>query len=260
LDWIILSINIFSLLIGIGAAVGLIWVAYRSPEKLALRYMDAGIAALLGALIGGRAVYVVVNWGYFQEHLVEIPEVWMGGISGLGALAGSILALSLLAIFVNQAVGELGDALLPLAATMTSAAWMGCWMDGCAYGAPVDAWWGLQARDEWGIPLPRVPVQLIGALLTLGLFWSLEQISERLPIAGQAAGLALLGLSLELFGLSLLRADPIPTWRGMRLDTWGALSLVCLAALFLAYTLIRMWLISRKRKRKMIRAKAYEGS
>lgn len=255
----IFSMNAFSFLIGIGVTVGLIWVAYRSPEKQALRNLDAGVAALAGALIGGRAAHVAFNWGYFQEHLVEIPEVWMGGISGLGALAGSILALALLSVFINRTVGTLADALLPLAAVLISAVWMGCWLDGCAYGVNVDAWWGLQARDEWGILLPRVPVQLIGAVMTLLLFWLLEFISDRLPFPGQAAGLALLCLSLELFGLTFLRADPMPSWRGMRLDAWGTLALAGLACLYLAYTLVSMWLVSRKRRKRSINVKAYEG-
>lgn len=251
--------DLFSLLIGLGATIGLIWVAYLSPGQQAHRNVDAGIAALFGALVGGRAVFVAINWGYYQAHLVELPEVWKGGISGIGALAGSIAALVLLSVFVRPGVGELADALLPLVVTMTSAAWMGCWFDGCAYGAQVNGWWGLPSRDEWGIVLHRVPVQLIGAVLTLLLFWSVERLTFRMPVAGQPASLALLLLALEFFGLSFLRADPIPYWRGMRLDAWGALGLAGLAAIYLAYALLRAWLVSRKRKRKLTVAEAYEG-
>lgn len=251
--------DMFSLLLGVGGAAGLIWVAYRAPEKKALSYVDAGLAALIGGLVGGRAVYVAVNWGYYHDHLVEIPQVWLGGFSGLGALAGSVLAIAQLALFVRQTFGELADALLPLATSMVTAAWLACWVDGCAYGAPVEAWWGLQARDEWGILLPRVPVQLIGALLSLGLFWSLERISDRLPVPGQAAGLAVLGLSLILFGLSFLRADPTPYWQGMRLEAWGALILAGLASLYLISSLVRMWLVIRRRKRRLANNKVYEG-
>lgn len=251
--------DIFSLLLGVGAGAGLIWVAYRAPEKQALSYVDAGLAALLGGLVGGRAVFVAVNWGYFQDHLVEIPQVWLGGFSGLGALAGSVLAVAQLALFVRQTFGELADALLPLVTSMVTAAWLACWLDGCVYGAPVEEWWGVLARDEWGILIPRMPVQLIGALLSLGLFWSIERISSRLPIPGQAAGLAVLGLSLILFGLSFLRADPVPYWRGMRLDAWGSLMLAGLASLYLISLLIRMWLETRRRKQKSANNKVYEG-
>lgn len=251
--------NIFSLLLGLGVSIGLIWVAYRAPEKKALSYVDAGIAALLGAMVGGRAIYVGLNWSYYQSHLVEIPQIWLGGISGLGALAGSVLALAQLSIFVRQTAGELADALLPLGASMTTAAWMACWLDSCAYGIPVDAWWGIEAQDVWGILLPRVPVQLIGAFLSLGLFWLIDRLSDRLPVPGQAAGLSILGLSLVIFGLSFLRADPIPSWRGMRLDSWGALVLAGMACLYLIFTLVRMWLVSRKEKRRARSLELYEG-
>jgi prolipoprotein diacylglyceryltransferase len=85
----------------------------------------------------------------------------------------------------------------------------------------------------------RVPVQLIGALITLVLIWALELASKRFHICGTAALIGLFALSTELFFLSFLRADPVPIWNGMRLDAWGALVLMVVSALGLAILLLK---------------------
>jgi prolipoprotein diacylglyceryltransferase len=243
--------QLFSILLGLGAIAGLLLVSWRAPKKEPVRYLDAGLVVMFGALFGGRAVTVAVNWGYYQTHISEIYRVWLGGLSGVGALVGGILAVLIVARLGNFQTGNLADTLLPLAGTLTIAAWMGCWMDRCGYGLPSNAWWALPGRDEWGTLAPRVPIQLIGALLTLGLFWLLERASKRLPHSGIAASVGLLGVAVELFSLSFFRADPMPVWLGLRLEAWGALGLGLLAILVLV-VLFRHWMKERERKKPAI--------
>ena len=118
---------------------------------------------------------------------------------------------------------------------MAITAWLACWIEGSAYGEPSTAWWALPAPDEWGALAPRQPVQLMGALLVLGLYWLLEQLRHRLPFPGLAASILGLGLSAELFGLSFLRADPIPVWLGLRLEAWGAVGMAAIMIIFLGF-------------------------
>lgn len=224
-----MTLNPFSLLLGLGAVFGLAWVAWQSPEQLTLRRFDQGILLLVGALLGGRFVHVATTWSYYADHLLDIPRIWMGGISGVGGLAGGLLALGILAIFTRQPPGELADTYLPLAAVIIVISWLVCWLDGCAYGAETTAWYGLPARDEWGNLSPRVPVQLLGAVLTLALFWMVDFSCRRLNISGQPAGLALLGLGLIIIGISFLRVDPTQTWLGWRPETWAGLGFSLLA-------------------------------
>ncbi len=214
----------FSLLIGLGASLGLIWVAWQSHPRQSRPLVDTGLIVLVGALVAGRGGYVSLNWPYFQSHPWEIPQVWLGGFSGLGALAGGLLTLVVAAWLSHQPPGPLVDAMLPLLTTLAVSAWIACWREGCAYGSVTAGWWGVPARDEWGILDKRQPVQILGALLTLGLFWGLERVRQRLPIPGTIAGLGVTGLCLIVFVLSFLRADPIPIWRGLRLDAWAALA------------------------------------
>ena len=218
----------FSLLLALGVLAGLLWVARRAPARQATRLVNASLLVLLGALIGARAVHVVFYWPYFQEHGWESLLFFQGGLSWPGALAGGLLALGIYAAWSRQSLAILADALLPLLVALSVSAWLGCWLDGCAYGPLTSAWWGLPARDEWGSVTHRLPVQLLGATLTVGAFWLLERFSANAR-PGQLASLGWLSLSLIMFCLSFLRFDPSPLWRGLRLETLASLAFIGLA-------------------------------
>lgn len=237
----------YSLMIGLGATLGLAWAAVRNPER-ANQVINAGLAALLGAYLGSRLTYILVNQVYYQNHPQEIFQFPLGGFSWPGALAGGGLALVLFAALFRQPLGRLADELLPLLVTLSVTGWLGCWLAGCAYGAPLDAWWGLLAVDEWGQLARRWPVQASGALLSLAVIWLVDQLPQQRPQPGLPPGstflLGLLGISSINFFMSLLRADPAPLLNGLRLETWAALLLSALALLIFAVLL----LASRRQK------------
>jgi prolipoprotein diacylglyceryltransferase len=98
--------------------------------------------------------------------------------------------------------------------------------------------------NEWGQTALRWPTQLLGALLTLALFWLLDlshawlEVRGRSPRPGTFAILGVLLLSLEMFALSYLRVDPSHMWNGFRLEAWVALGFAVLAALVLVVSLL----------------------
>ena len=235
----------FSILLGLGVLLGLLLTVWRAPEKEASRYLEAGLWVLLGALVGSRAMTVVINFTYYQSHPGEIVQVWLGGLSGMGALAGGILVIIILALWWKLPVGKLADTLLPLAGTLTIAAWLGCWVDSCGYGLASDMWWALPGRDEWGVLTNRVPVQLMGAIITLVLIWLLDWAGKRLPIPGLNAAIGLFGMSAVIIALSFLRADPTPIWNGLRLEAWGAIGLI-IFSLSSVVVLLSRWKIRKK--------------
>jgi phosphatidylglycerol:prolipoprotein diacylglycerol transferase len=40
------------------------------------------------AIFGGRFYYVIFNWSYYQNHFIEIFEIWNGGMAIHGAIIG----------------------------------------------------------------------------------------------------------------------------------------------------------------------------
>jgi phosphatidylglycerol:prolipoprotein diacylglycerol transferase len=228
----------FSILIALGACLGLAWIAIQLKPKQALPLVEAGMWVLVGGLIGGRLLYVAVSWLYFRDHLLEGLQFYRGGLAWPGALAGGLLALAIFATLNRLSLATLADDLLPLLATLSIGAWLGCWLSGSAYGVASNAWWSLPTPDEWGVIANRWPIQIWGAVLIVGLFALLDRLSESARLKpGYRALLGLLGLSLIQLGLTFLRADPGLIWYGLRLEAWGAL-IFCLLSIIglLSYT------------------------
>ena len=237
----------FSVLLALGSAAGLLWVGLRAPAKLAVRTVDQGLLALLVALAGGRAGYVAVNWGYFAAYPGEIGQVWLGGLSGVGAVYGFVLGLCLAARLGKENLGLLADRLLPLGMALGICAWLAAWWDGSAYGVPAAGWFALPALDERGLWARRFPTQALGAVLTLILWAGLDWLQRlRSAVPGRAVALGLLLCGLLLFGLAFTRADPAPLWRGWRLEAWAALGLAALGLLGWVFVEIRAAILRRK--------------
>jgi phosphatidylglycerol:prolipoprotein diacylglycerol transferase len=228
-------VYLFSLVLGIGATIGLAWMMWQAPAKAAVATIDAGLWALLGGVLGGRAVFVLAHWTYFQDHLGEAPQVQLGGMDWPGALLGAGLAVAIYAGFTRKSLSVLLDNMVLLAGAVLVSAWLACWLDGCGYGRSSAAWWAVPARDEWGTYARRIPVQLIGALLTLGTLWIMDRRRTRVALSGQIAALTTLLLSLEYAVLSLWRSDPTHSWMGIRLDTWTAILMTILAGMALLW-------------------------
>lgn len=227
-------VNVYSVFLALGACLGLAWVAWRAGPKAAMRQVEAGMWVLLGTLVGSRALYVAVSWLYYKDHLLESLQFFRGGLGWPGALAGGLLALAGFAALNHISLAELADSLVPLLAALSVSAWLGCWAAGCAYGIASNDWWSLPAPDEWGVITNRWPVQILGALLTVGWFALVESLAGPARLKpGYRALLSLLGLSLILLAAAWLRADPGFSWNGMRLEAWAALaySLLALAGL-----------------------------
>jgi phosphatidylglycerol:prolipoprotein diacylglycerol transferase len=234
-----IPIYTFSILLALGAFLGMVWVIWQSSDKDAPRNMVAGIWTLLGALVGSRIVFVVFNWPYFRDHPWESLQVYLGGLSWPGALMGSLIALGIYVGVNHLPFVELVDVLVPLLVCLSVAVWLGCWLAGCFYGAAIPYWWGIPSTDEWGQVVNRSPVQLIGAVFTVGLFWSADRAVRRGNFRpGTLACLGFLNLSLISFGLSFLRVDPVLSWRVIHLDAWASLifASVGLAGLLTIYS------------------------
>ena len=235
------------MLLGLGVLLGLLLTIWRVPEKEVSRTLEAAIWVLLAALVGSRAMNVWVNFNYYQHHPGEIIQVWQGGLSGMGALIGGVLMVIGLAFLWKIPAGELADTLLPLSGALAITAWLGCWVDGCGYGSVSDRWWALPGRDEWGVTVNRVPVQLLGATLILILVWLLDWAGKRVSIPGLTATIGLLGISAVLFSLSFLRSDPGLTWNRLRLEAWGAIGWMVFS---LFYLVVLLWRRKSQKKKQ----------
>lgn len=223
----------FTLWTGVGATLGL-WRLARSMPRQSGLWVNIGLFILLLALIGARISYIFTNQAYFSHHLIEMPMVWLGGLTWPGALAGAFLGMVYLTIVYRSphtgrvTTGWIGDCLYPLLPPVVITAWLGCWQSGVAYGplAPGGAWWAVPSLDESGAILMRWPVQLAAAASLLIFFAVLEWRVPPLAPSGRLSGIAVFGLLVHFLTFSFLCQDPSPVWNGMRVDTWAAILLL----------------------------------
>ena len=231
------SLSTYTALIGLGVAVGLGALYWRAPAGRKTRWLDAGLAALVGGLIGARLVYVAVNLDYYFPHLGEVMQVWQGGLAWPGAVLGALAGGWIYARRSGERLGPMLDALALPIVVLSALGWGGCLAAGCAYGfeaAPgqLPAWLTSFAPDLFGLVAPRFATQAIGIAASLAALAAVAgtagQRNRRWP-AG-AYGLYALSLAaLIMFALSFTRGDPAPRVSGYRLDLVGS-ALVLLAA------------------------------
>lgn len=226
---------------GIGIAVGFLLAAQfmmrgarraGGPDENLL--WNAVMVALVGALVGARAGYVI---GHFSEvtdggdDLLGIVRVWEGGISLIGGIAGGVAAaapylrrhgvalwptldLAAPGMALGIAVGRIGDLVIGdhLGKPTTFALGWRCLGDG---GSPPRSAAQYAALDHVGPEAPTLGCydvvvhqtalyDMIGAWL---LFAALVWLSRRVDRAGVIALSFGLGYGALRFGTDFLRSD-----------------------------------------------------
>jgi phosphatidylglycerol---prolipoprotein diacylglyceryl transferase len=134
-----LAINSFGFCIVVGLIIFSILVL-RDPRRSAILSSDAFFNALsfaiLVALVGARALYVITHWPSMHSFL-DIIGVWRGGFSLLGAFISCfiVMPLYLKRHHINTiALMDLVALYLPLLQAISR---IGCFFAGCCFGIPV---------------------------------------------------------------------------------------------------------------------------
>ena len=92
-----LQVRWYGLMYMIGFLVGGQLLAKLAKENIfspGKKKVDSLVMHLIiGMLLGARLAYVFIyNWDYYQNHLSELLNVWQGGLSFHGAIAGMAVA------------------------------------------------------------------------------------------------------------------------------------------------------------------------
>lgn len=220
----------YAAILGLGAiaSVGVVW--WQTGREKRPFSPDPLLLALTLALLLGRASFVWGQWDYFQQRPAEMWQLWRGGFTYHGALAGGLLG-----IWLGRKQLDLAYFALPLA-LLHAAGWAACLLEGCAYGRPTTL--GLLAADlpdEFGVYALRYQTQLLGLLASLLLLGGLRWLYGRWGKNGRFFLLTLLLTSLIHFPLTLLRGDPVTQLGTFRLDTLLDAGMVLIALTLLQY-------------------------
>src|SRR5262249_5517470 len=143
---------------------------------------------LVAGIAGARLLFVLLQWSYFREHPGHIARIWEGGLSFQGGLAAALVAGYIYCRRRGLSFLQMGDILAPGVALGYSIGRIGCFLNGCCYGAPTNLPWACQFRDPpitGPLTPPSHPTQIYASLLNLGIFALLLMIWRRQRVAGQ---------------------------------------------------------------------------
>lgn len=89
-----ITLQVWGLCVALGMIAALL-VILRIARLRKLKQqlvIDMAFWIILASLIGGRLVYVFSEWAYYQQHLIEIIQIWDGGMGISGGFLGALLA------------------------------------------------------------------------------------------------------------------------------------------------------------------------
>lgn len=85
----------YGIIMAISISVGVItayFIAVRFyPQINSDVIYDISPHIIIGAILGARIYYCILNYGYYSKHLVETLQIWRGGISIHGAIIGGLI-------------------------------------------------------------------------------------------------------------------------------------------------------------------------
>jgi len=230
--------NLYAMLIGLGASFGMWRVSQLSPKNQLLASANSALWVLAGSLIGSRIGFIFWQPGYIEENGWQALRIWEGGLIWPGAIAGAWITITILAFYRKLDIRILADNIAPLLPPIAIMTWLACISTGSGYGALISSDFHFPLFvNERGEFLSRFPNQWLAAISLFFLFLILER-KLKTKIIGLYAAMIWLVFSLHTLLFSFFRADLRPLWRGLAVDIWGAIVLVSFSFLFLSMILL----------------------
>ena len=204
---VILSLSIF---LATGVGYFMAKVDGRGYEKF---LVDIGLIGGFFGLLGARLWDVFFfDWGYYQNHLDEILNVWQGGMAVQGGVILGVIAGGIYARTKNLDVVHLADILAPAIVLGQALGRCANLLNGDAFGAPTCSNFGIIYPDTtlayrtYGAQ-PLFPAEVWECQLDIVIFALLLIFRCTNYAKGQCFALYVMLYSAARFALEFLRGD-----------------------------------------------------
>jgi phosphatidylglycerol:prolipoprotein diacylglycerol transferase len=209
-----------------------------------LDFDDFVVWITLGIILGGRAGYVLFyNLPFFMAQPLQILELWTGGMSFHGGVAGCAIAIVLFALRRHIPMLSLGDVSSGVAPIGLFLGRIANFINGELWGRPTDVPWAMVFPH--GGPMPRHPSQLYEAALEgVALFIVLGLLMRfgALKRPGVVTGAFALGYSIARIICELFREPDAQLgflWGGLTMGMLLCIPLMLAGIAVLAFALSR---------------------
>lgn len=214
-----ITIYSYGVLLAASYLLGLQLARMRAPSRgiNPNQVLDLGIYIIIAALIGAKALLLVVDFDTFRQSPADLLSIMRSG----GVFYGG-LVLAVVVAFWYMAKHRMPfwptcDVFAPGIALGHVTGRLGCLAAGCCYGKPTSVPWAIVFTDPkalanvgtpLGIPLhPTQIYEALAELAILGVLLLLERRRKDAP-AGQTFWLYLLLYAITRFIIEFYRGDP----------------------------------------------------
>jgi len=112
----------------------------ENPEHIG----NFGVMALLAGVLGARLFHVFHHWSDYRDNLGGIFAVWSGGLEFLGGVIAALAVMILYFRGKKLPVLKFLDILAPALMLGLAFGRMGCFLNGCCFGAPCELPWAIR--------------------------------------------------------------------------------------------------------------------
>jgi len=173
--------------------------------------LDVSVWMLLSGILFARILFVMLDPEWRRYRWNDVLAVWNGGISFDGALFGGALAIIIYCRIRKLSLLNMLDLMSPTVLIGYAIGRVGCFFNGCCYGAPTNLPWAVRFQNtDHGVTMltvPSHPVQLYSTVIAL-LLWAIIawwQMRSKTP-PGQVFSLFLIATGVERFIMEIFRA------------------------------------------------------
>lgn len=244
--------TIFSLAFLLGIGVSLYFAKVEGKSHLMNTILDLSPLLLLGGLVGARIWQVFFfEWGYYSQHLAEIPAIWHGGLSIQGGVVGALIVGIIYIRKKKLNFWELADILAPGLLLAQAVGRDANLMNGDAFGGPTGGDFGIiypegtLARDVFGTQ-PLWPAEVWEGQYDIVLFALLLILKLRRWPTGMIFLFYAFSYNLGRFFLEYLRGDSPRYLFDWTAAQWSSMATVALSLAFM------VWLFWRDKNRQPV--------
>ena len=186
-----LTLHTYGLFVAIGFFVGLLFTVKlgKSEGFGSQQIMDMGFIIILSAIIGSRALYVLMNASYYTRAPLDMLKIWEGGLVFSGGVLGVVLTMLWYVKRHDLPLGKIADLWAPAIAVGQGLGRIGCFMAGCCYGKPTDSILGVTFTHSHSLarPLdvPLHPTQIYSSLSSFIIFLLILVLYSKKKFEGQ---------------------------------------------------------------------------
>ena len=134
------------------AFLGGTWWASRRAARVKADpdlVVNLGFVALISSVVGARIFYVIHYWERFQgQGLWSIVNMTAGGLEFYGGFIGAFVACIAFLVWNRVSIRLYADIIAPSLMFGMAAARIGCFLNGCCWGAPA------KTNLPWAIQFP----------------------------------------------------------------------------------------------------------